>query len=444
MKSDVEKLDATKVKISVEVGYDELRPSIEKAYKEIANQISVPGFRKGKVPAAIIDQRVGRPAVIEQAVNDSLGEFYSQAVSEANLRPLAQPNVEVTAVPGLEKKDEGTLAFTAEVEVRPEIELPELSGLTLEVANAEVSAEDIDSRLDSLRERFGTLVGVDRPAADGDFVVIDLNAKIDDQEIDSVSGISYQIGSGSMLEGLDEALVGLSADETTTFEGPLAGGDNEGKDAFITVTAKTVKERELPAIDDDFAQLASEFDTIEELKEDLAKQAADAKVQEQAVAARDELLKVLTAGDIPLPAGVIEAEVVRHLEGEGKALDDEHRVEVEAETKTALTNQIVLDTLAEKLEVKVSQQELLDYLLNSARQYGVDPNKFIQDLDQSGQIPAVVAEVARSKSIAVALRKVEVKDAAGNVVDLSDFIGSDEEVEDSAEEAAQVAEVTEN
>lgn len=236
----------------------------------------------------------------------------------------------------------------------------------------------------------------------------------------------------------------MSADETTTFEGPLAGGDNEGKDAFITVTAKTVKERELPAIDDDFAQLASEFDTIEELKEDLAKQAADAKVQEQAVAARDELLKVLTAGDIPLPAGVIEAEVVRHLEGEGKALDDEHRVEVEAETKTALTNQIVLDTLAEKLEVKVSQQELLDYLLNSARQYGVDPNKFIQDLDQSGQIPAVVAEVARSKSIAVALRKVEVKDAAGNVVDLSDFIGSDEEVEDSAEEAAQVAEVTEN
>ena len=438
VKSAVETLDPTKVKLTVEVEYDELKPSIDHAYKHIAEQVSVPGFRKGKVPARIIDQRVGRGAVLEHAINESLSGFYRQAVSETDIRPLGQPDVQVVKVPELETEG-GELHFTAEVEVRPEVELPELSTIKVAVDDVEVTDDDVDGRLDSLRERFGTLVGVDRPAAEGDFVVIDLKATVGDDEVDNVSGVSYQIGSGNMLEGLDEALTGLSAGETTTFVAPLAGGEHEGQDASITVVATAVKQRDLPEIDDDFAQLASEFDTIDELKADLREQAAGVKQSNQAVQARDLLLEELTKAEVPLPAGVIEAEVVRHLEGEGRLEDDEHRAEVTEQTQVALKNQIVLDILAEKLEIKVAQNELLDYLVNASRQYGMDPNTFIKTIDENGQIPAMVGEVARSKALAVALRQVEVVDAEGKAVDLSEFIGSDED--DAAVEAAGTAAV---
>lgn len=445
MKSAVETLEPTKVKLTVEVTYDELRPSIAHAYEHIAEQVSVPGFRKGKVPPRIIDQRVGRPAVIEHAVNEGLGGFYAEAVRENKLRPLGQPEVEVTKVPGLVAGEEdGELHFSAEVEVRPEITVPALDSLAIEVDGIEVSDEDVAGRLDALRERFGTLVGVDAPAVEGNFVVIDLVAKIADEEVDSVSGVSYQIGSGNMLEGLDEALTGLSAGETTTFETELAGGDHAGEKAQVTVTATSVKERQLPDADDDFAQLASEFDTLAELQDDLREQAGRIKVQNQAVQARDLLVeKLVEQIEIPVPAGVVEAEVHRHLESEGRLEDDVHRAEVTELAQVALRNQILLDTLAEQLEVKVSQQELIEYLVQSSRQYGMDPNTFIQTLDQGGQIPAMVAEVARSKSIAVALRQVKVTDPSGADVDLSDFIGTDEDdaadEQDAAAQAAAVA-----
>lgn len=436
MKSAVETLDPTKVKLTVEVDYDELKPSIDHAYKHIAEQVNVPGFRKGKVPPRIIEQRVGWGAVIEHAVNDALSGFYRQAANEASLRPLGQPEVDVTEVPA--KAGEGQLKFTAEVEVRPEVELPELEGLDVTVESTSVTDEDIAERLDALRERFGTLVGVDRPAVDGDYIVIDLKALIGDEEVDSVSGVSYQIGSGNMLDGLDEALTGLSAGETTTFRAPLAGGEHEGQEAEVTVTAQTVKQRDLPEADDDFAQLASEFDTLEELKDDLRSQVASIKTSNQAVVARDALLEALIgAVEIPVPNGVVEAEVHRHLESEGRLEDDTHRAEVIVDATKAIKNQILLDTLAEKLEIKVGQGELVEYLVSASRQYGMDPNEFISTLDQNGQIPSMVGEVARSKALAVALRKVEVKDADGNVVDLSEFIGSDED--DAAQEALEAA-----
>jgi len=445
VKSTVENLDATKAKLTVEVEYDELQPAIEHAYGHIAQDISIPGFRKGKVPARVIDQRVGKAAVLEHAVNEALPGFYRDAIAQSNLRPLGQPSIEVTKVP-LGDDENGPLEFVVELEVRPEFELPAFDGLTLEVPNAEVTDEDVAGRLDSLRARFGTLVGVDRPAAEGDFVVLDLNAKIGDEEVDTVSGVSYEIGSGNMLEGLDEALTGLSAGETTSFVAPLAGGERAGEEANITVTATSVKQRELPEADDDFAQMASEFDTMEEVTADLKEHAASISVSNQAVAARDLLLEELNKIEFPLPQGVIENEVNRHLESEGRLEDDEHRAEVTEDTNKALKNQILLDTLAESLEIKVSQQELLDYLISASQQYGMDPQQFISTLDQQGQIPAMVGEVARSKSLAVALRKVEVKDADGNVVDLSEFIGSDEDdaaaqaVVDAAAAAAQVEE----
>lgn len=437
MKSAVETIDATTVKLTVEVSHDELKPSIDHAYEHIGSQVQIPGFRKGKVPARILDQRVGRAAVIEHAVNDGIPGFYRQAVTEADLRPLGQPEIEVTEVPALTEAD-GGLSFTAQVEVRPEIELPDLSGITLTVDSTEVTDADVDARLESLRERFGTLVGVDRPAVEGDFVVLDLTATIDGEEVDSVNQVSYQIGAGNMLEGLDEALTGLSAGETTTFESPLAGGEHEGQNALVTVTASAVKERELPVADDEFAQLASEFDTLEELRDDLRTQAAQGKGSEQAVQARDLLLERLKDGlEIPIPNGVVEAEVHRHLESEGRLEDDVHRAEVTEQAQEALNQQILLDTLAEKLEVKVSQNELLEYLVSASRQYGMDPNEFIKTVDEQGQIPAMVAEVGRSKAIAVALRQVKVVDGAGAAVDLTEFIGSDDTEQDDVLAATQ-------
>ncbi|MCV2396026.1 trigger factor [Actinotalea sp. M2MS4P-6] len=456
MKSDVETLDATTVKLTVEVTGEELKPSIDHAYQAIGSQVQVPGFRKGKVPTRIIDQRIGRAAVVEQAVNEGMATFYRQAVTEADLRPLGQPEIEVTELPALNDPAAG-MTFTAQVEVRPEITLPELDSLTVTVDGVEVTEDDVAERLDALRERFGTLVGVDRPAGDGDYVVLDLTATAGEEEIDAVSGVSYQIGSGNLLEGLDEALLGLSAGETTTFETALAGGEHAGENAVVTVTTTSVKTRDLPAADDDFAQLASEFDTLDELLEDLKVQVAAAKANNQAVQARDKLLEALQeAVEIPVPTGVVQAEVHRHLESEGRLEDDEHRAEVEADATSTLTQQILLDVLAEKLEVKVSQSELVDYLVNAAQQYGMDPNQFIQTVDQQGQLPAMIGEVGRSKSIAVALRHVTVTDSSGTVVDLTQFIGTDDEpvadavaepapepadepAEDAAEDAAEPA-----
>ncbi len=442
MKSAVETLDATTVKLTVEVSGDELKPSIDHAYEHIGSQVQIPGFRKGKVPPRILDQRVGRAAVIEHAVNDGLPGFYGQAVNEAGLRPIGQPEIEVTEVPALTDPT-GGLTFTAQVEVRPDVELPALDSLTVTVGDVEVSEEDVDARLDALRERFGTLVGVDRPAADGDYVVIDLRAVQGETEIDSVSGVSYQIGSGNLLEGLDEALTGLSAGETTTFEAPLAGGEHAGEPAQVTVTATSVKVRDLPTADDDFAQLASEFDTLAELRDDLREQAGRIKSQNRAVEAREALMAALKeAVEVPVPTNAVQTEVHRHLESEGRLEDENHRAEVEESTRAELVERILLDTLAEKLAVQVRQEELLDFMVNAAAQYGMDPSTFVQTVDQQGQLPAMVGEVARSKAMAIALRQVSVVDGAGATVDLSEFIGTDEE--DAAEAEVELVEAAED
>ena len=342
MKSAVETLNPTRVKLTVEVPFDELKPSLDAAYQSISKQVTVPGFRKGHVPPRIIDQRIGRGAVIEEAVNEALPRFYAQAVEESDVRPLGQPTVDVTEVPDPAKG--GELKFTAEVDVRPEVELPELEGIAVTVDAVEVSDADVDERLDNLRERFGTLVTVERAAQTGDFVSLDISATIDDEEIDTVSGVSYEVGSGTMLEGMDEAVTGLQAGEQTTFTAPLAGGDRAGQEAEVTVTVQSVKERELPAPDDEFAQLASEFDTLDELRDDLRQQVAQTKKVEQGLQARERLLeRLVETVDVPVPEGIVADEVHRHLEGEDRLQDDEHRAEVDAEARKAFKQQLLLD-----------------------------------------------------------------------------------------------------
>ena len=416
MKSAVETLNPTRVKMTVEVPFEELKPSLDAAYQTISQQLQVPGFRRGKVPARIIDQRVGRGAVVQEAVNEALPKFYGQALDENSVRPLGQPAIDVTEVPAEEGQE---LKFTVEVDVRPEIALPDFEGLQVQVDEVTVTDEDVDERLTTLRERFGTLVGVERAAQDGDFVSLDLSAAIDGEEIDSVNGVSYEVGTKNMIEGLDEVLVGMVADETRTFTAPLAGGEHQGSTADCTVTVQSVKERELPALDDDFAQLASEYDTLEELRQDVSSQAETAKRFAQGVQARDKILDhLLDTVTIPVPDGIVDAEVNSHLEGENRLEDDEHRAEIAANTRRALKVQFLLDAIVENEQIRVEQPEIIEYIMMSAQQIGMDPNTFAQSIDQQGQVPAMVAEVARRKALAHVLGRATVVDSAGEEVDL--------------------------
>lgn len=431
-----ESLGPTRVRLSITVTPEELKPSLDHAYQHIAEQIQIPGFRKGKVPPPIIDQRVGRGEVLNHAVSEGLDRFFQLAVAEEKVRTLGRPEADVTQWPS-DKDFSGDLVVTVEVDVRPDFEMPKFEKYTLEVEPVMVTQGDVDDELDALRSRFGNLVTVDRPAKTGDFVQIDLIAKIGDSTIDSASSISYEMGSGQLIEGIDEALDTLTAGETTTFESKLLGGDREGEMALIEVTVLSVKERELPEADDDFAQIASQFDTIKELREDLKKQAQRKGMFGQAQEARDKLVeKLLAEVTMPLPQGVVDAEVNRHLEQEGRLEDDKHRAEVVESSGKSLRTQLLLDALVEKLEVQVSQDELTQYLMQSASQYQMEPTEFIQSLDQNGQIPSMVGEVARSKSLSVALAQVTVKDTKGKKVDLSEFTSTaTDPVEDAVAQA---------
>lgn len=443
MKSAVENLTPTRVKLNVEVPLEELKPSIDEAYKTIATQVQVPGFRKGKVPNKLIDQRVGRGYVLETAINDGLNGFYQAAVQETGIRPLSRPEVEISEVPD-PTSDEGQLVFNVELDIRPEIELPDYAGIEVTVEPAEAGDADVEKAMDELRGRFGTLKSVDRPAAENDFLTMDLVAKVDGEEVDSASDLSYQVGAGTMLEGMDEAVTGLSTDESATFTTKLAGGEHAGADAEVTVTVKAVKERELPEANDDFAQLASEFDTIAELREDLAKRAAEAKVMEQGVEARDKVLeKLLEMIEVPVPESVIEEQLDQHFNSEsahtaGEDHDtEEHRAEIRENTEQAFKNEIILDAVADKEEVGVNQNELIDYIVSMAGQYGMDPNQFAQLIDQGGQVPMMVGEVRRRKALAKVLELAKVTDTTGAEVDLSAFVRP--EGEEAAAEAAEEA-----
>ncbi|WP_158437925.1 trigger factor [Naasia lichenicola] len=425
--STVEKLSPTRVKLEISVSQADFKPSIDHAYKHIAEQVSIPGFRKGKVPPPIIDQRVGKAAVIEHAVNEGMDRYYREALAANDLHPLGRPEADVTKLPDL-KDYSGDLEMTIEVDVRPEIELPDYDNLTITVDAVEVTDAEVDEELERLRSRFGTLITVDRPAKTGDFAQIDLKATIGDSEVDTANGISYEIGSGDLIEGIDEALDSLSAGEQTTFDSVLLGGDHEGETALIVVDLLAVKERELPEADDDFAQIASEFDTLAELKEQLKDQVARSKSFGQAGEARNKLVEqLLESVDVPVPAQLVEDEVHRHLENENRLEDDVHRAEVTESSEKTFKQQILLDAIAEKEKVRVGQNELTNYVVQAASQYGMQPQEFAEVLQNNGQLPGVVAEVTRSKALALVLGKATVVDTNGAPVDLGDFVATPDE-----------------
>ena len=451
MKSTVEQLSPTRVRINVEVPFTELQPDFDRAYKELAKQVRLPGFRPGKAPAKLLEARVGREAMLDQVVNEALPSRYGQAVTESDVRPLGQPDIQVT------KKEYGEeLVFTAEVDVRPEITLPDLSALKITVDPVKVSDEDVDAELQSLRARFGTLTGVERPAATGDFVSIDLSANIDGEDVPEAAtkGLSHEVGSGQLVDGLDDAIVGLSAGESRTFTTTMAAGPHAGKEAEVTVTVGSVKERELPEPDDEFAQLASEFDTIDELRASLADQVSGAKRVQQAeeirVAALDALLEQV---DMPLPEAIVQAQVDNTLHSALHGLDHDEakfaealekqgssREEFDANTRSnaekAVKTQLLLDALGDDLDMQVSQQDLTERLVLSSQQYGIEPQQLLAYLQENNQLPAMFADVRRGLTIAAAVEAATVTDTDGNVVDTEEFFGTRSQPEAGNDEKA--------
>ncbi|WP_291526939.1 trigger factor [Bifidobacterium sp. UBA744] len=443
MKISVRNLEPTKVKLTVTVDPEEFNPYLDTARKEIAKQVNVPGFRKGHVPGKIIDQRFGFGAVAGEAVNAAVPELYSKALEEKKIHPMAQPELDVQDVPQ-SAKDDTKLKFVATVERRPDIELPKLDGMVVEVAQPEVSDDDVAKRLENLRQRFGTLVGVDRPAAKGDFANIDLDAQIDGESVDSQEGVSYELGSGTMLDGIDEALEGLSAGEETTFESTLQGGDHEGEKAQVKVKVNSVKTEELPELDDDFAQEASEFDTLDELKADIRKQCEADLEARQATDARDAFIAKLQEGlEIPVPKGVKKEAVEQQLKGmtpDPEKATKEQKAQAEETVEKELKDQIVLDVLSEQMDVTVSQNEVFQFLASIAQQYGMEPNAFINAIIKNGQIGSAVQEVGRSKGMVAGMKAVTFKNPNGDVLDLSKYLGEVEEnEEDQSVEAASAA-----
>jgi len=397
------------------VEFSELKPHIDGAYKTLSEKINIPGFRKGKVPAAMIDQRVGRGAVLDEAINAALPTFYSQAAKENDVLVIGRPNVDIT-----ELKDNEKLSFTVEVDIRPEVVLPDFAQIKIEVDDVVVTDSDLDKQIESLQIRFGTLTTVEKTVESGDFVSIDLLATDGGKEIDggSANEISYEVGSASMIEGLDEALIGLKVGESKSFETALVGMP-ESQKASVQVTLKAVKKRELPPLDDAFAKLASEFETLAELKADLSNRLKRVKELEQGAQARDLLVeKLTTTVEIPLPAEIIEAEVNDHLEKEGRLADDKHRAEVNEEVKATITREFLLDSIVKAEAVSVNESELTEYLVRASSRYGMSPDQFIKEVSQAGQITTMVAEVARAKALAQVLGKVKIVDKSGKQVDI--------------------------
>jgi trigger factor len=459
VKSAVETLNPTRVRLTVEVPFEELKPSLDAAYKKINQQVTVPGFRKGKIPARVIDQRFGRGAVLEEAVNDALPKFYTEAVNEGDINPLGQPEVDIT-----ELKDNELLAFTAEVDVRPTLEIPDYSGIEVEVDAVEVSDEDVEKSVEQLRERFAATSPAERAAAEGDVVTIDLEAKVDGEVLEDgvAGGVNYTIGSGELLDGIDEAVTGLEAGGTATFTSTLKGGSAAGKEAEVKVDVTAVETRELPELDDDFAQLASEFDTLEELKADSRKRLEQMKKYDQATQAQEKVLDaLLELVEVPIPEKLLEDEVrtrkynlEHHQLGQmGLDLDaylkiqeksaEEFDAELKEQAEKGIKTQFILDELVSKEQLSVGQEELTEHLMRRAQSSGMSPDQFAQAVVEGGQVPMLVGEVARGKALAVVVEAATVKDTNGQVVDLDEEDETAETVTAAAEEAADTTESAE-
>ncbi|MGH3720695.1 MAG: trigger factor [Pseudonocardiaceae bacterium] len=433
MKSTVEQLSPTRVKINVEVPFDELKPDFDRAYKKIAQQVSIPGFRPGKAPARILEQRLGRSVVLEEVVNGVVPAKWAEIVSAGEVHPLGRPQIEVTEI-----EDGDHLAFTAEVDVRPEIEMPAFTELAVSIDDVEVTDAEVDEQLDGLRSRFGTVSTVERPVREGDFVTLDLSVTVDGEEIAELAttDLSYQVGSGELIDGVDDALMGAAQGEERVVTTVVAAGEHAGRDAEVTAKIQAVKERELPAADDEFAQLASEFDTLEELRADLHTRLRRVKALQQGAQARDKVLKALLATtEVPLPESIVDSEIESRMHDAldafehdrqrlGRWLEQRGQTEEEFETdlrkgaRETVKANLMLDAIADAEELSVTYDELTERIVYQAQRRGISPTEYAQQAQQSGELHAMSANVRRGKALDTVVRQATVTDGSGNSVDV--------------------------
>ena len=450
MKTTVDKLSDTRVKLTVNVPFAELDQEIDQAYAAIAQQVSIPGFRKGKAPRQLIDARFGRGPILEQVVNDMLPSRYEQAVKENDLKVIGQPDVDISKI-----EDKDFVEFTAEVDIRPEFEIPDFSKISVSVPALKADEEDVDKALEELAERFGELKDTKRKMKTGDYAIIDITAEIDGEKIEDASteGLSYRIGDDDLIKGLDTALRGMKTGEDNEFTSTIQSGEHKDEEATFKVHVQQTKERKLPDMDDEFAQMASEYDTIEELREATKTEVEESKKAEQAGQIRDEVLKAALADvDFELPQSVVDEQahaqlhqILGQLAHDEKALAqlleaqgtsrEEFDQQTREQAEESVRTQIFLDAVAEKEEPEVSQQELSDHILFTAQSYGMDPNQFIQQLQSNGQIANLFSDVRRGKALAAAICRTTVKDEEGNDVDVEQYFGEVEEDENEATDA---------
>jgi len=422
VKSAVENISPSRIKITIEMPFAELQSSLDSAYARISSQVNIPGFRKGKIPTRIIDQRVGRGVVLEEAVNDAIPSGLAQAMIENKIVQLGRPEVDVTTL-----DEETGLIFTAELDIRPEFDLPKFDSLKVVVDDAEVTVDQVEEQLTGLRGRFGALKEVTRAAKDGDVLLVDLSGDHDGQVVEELAAtaFSYELGSDDMVPGFDDAVRGANAEEVRHFLFTPSAGQWSGKGITVEVNVKAVRERELPDADDEFAQLASEFDTIGELREDVRSRLGRVRLIEQAYQARDLTHDALMgAVKIDLPDRTIQDEIDAHFEdGHG---DDAHKAEFETNTRSSLKSRIVLDKIAEVEDLQVNDAELSQWLMQEAQRYNMAPDQFADQLVQSGQVQGAVSEVRRAKALAHVLENVMVVDKSGNKIDLDSVLRGDE------------------
>lgn len=438
MKSTVEQLSPTRVKLTVEVEFDELKTQFDQAYRTLGGQVRIPGFRPGKVPAKILDARLGRGAILTEVVNNAIPEKYSEAVNAEELKVLGQPEIDISRL-----EDGEALEFTAEVDIRPDITLPDFSDINVTVDDLVIEDADVDEQVEALRDRFGTVSVVKRAAQDGDVVSIDLEAAIDGTVLEdgTADNLTYRIGSGDLVDGVDEALIGLHAEESATFASALLAGEHAGKEADVTVTVRSVSERTLPAVDDDFAQLASEFDTVAELRDDLVEKVKRVKNLDRAGDARDKVLaQLLETVEIPIPENAREAEIEArqhqavhsfdhneealnaHLESIGQTREELDK-DIVHSAEEAVRTQLLLDAVAEANNVGVTQEEFTQRVMFNAQRFGLSPDEYFQRLQQGNQIASVFAEVRRAKALMSVVQQVTIKDLSGETLDFADLFG---------------------
>jgi trigger factor len=438
VKTSVETLDPVKVKLTVEVEPKRVKQAFDKATRELAKQVTIPGFRPGKAPRRLLEQRFGQGAIAQTAMEASLSDYYMEAVQAEDVTPVGQPEVDVETF-----TEADGCTFTATVEVRPDFELPDHTGVSVRFPEWDVDDAQIDEQLEQMRERFAEVEVVDRPAGAGDLVTIDLAVEVDGEELESakVEDALYEVGSAGVTPKLDEEIVGKVAGDEFTYEDPLPEEypEHGGADATFRITVKDVREKELPELDDDFATTASEFDTIQELRADLRGALLRRSIQQAQHDLRGTILEAyLDTVEVPLPPSMIDADAeqkVHQLQHQaeqfGATLDqllemqetslEEFEANAREQAEGTVKAQLVLDQLAVDLDAPVESADIDREIVRHAQTNEMPPQEVARIIQQQGSLPALIGDILRRKAIDAIVAGADIDGAPAD--DVLDEVG---------------------